>query len=298
MREKLTMAFAIIILAVMIPYLGTIVLTGKVGVTTISVAGLDSGKTVSLDLNGQYMVLDVEAYLKGVLPTAMEGSEDIEMWKTLAIIERTNIYKKMDGMGNIDEEDLGMKYLSEEEIRQLWGEQNYDSYMKKLEQAIIETAGIVLLYDGEYIDALYHKVSVGTTVSAEELFGEEIPYLSAVVSSHDVESKDYMNLVMISKDTVQELMILECTELGYVKRIKCNGEELTGEEAQERLGLSSLNFYIEDMGEEFRVVCLGKGHGMGLSLYGAGIMAAEGKGYVEILQYYYPGVQLSEKLSL
>ncbi len=297
MREKLTMAFAMIILAIMIPYLGTMALTGRGGTTIVTVATIDSGKTVSLEIEGAYVVLDVEAYLRGVLPGILPGDTAPEVWKALAVAERTNIYKKMQGMGNIDSEELDSVYLSEQEIRERFGEQNYDAYMDKIEEAILATAGVVILYDGECIDAMYHRVSVGTTASAEELFGKSVPYLTAVVSNHDVESKDYMNLVTVSKAEVQELSILESTEHGYVKKVMCNGEELTGEQTQERFGLSSLNYYIEDMGEEFRIVSLGKGHGLGMSLYGASVLEKSGRTYEEILCYYYTGVQLSEKLS-
>lgn len=295
MRERITMIFAMLVLMVMIPYLGTMALTGTIGMAAASVEELNTGKTVSLELDGQYVVMDVEAYLAGILPADMEGSDNLEVWKALAVIERTNIYKKMEGNGNIDEGDLEMRYLPEEERSEAWGERNYEAYRKVVEQAILETAGITIQYDGEYIDALYHKASVGSTVSAEELLGEAVPYLTAVVSSHDVESRDYMNIITISKDAVQELYVTESTEHGYVKTINCNGETLTGEEARERFQISSLNFYIEDMGTEFRIVSLGTGHGLGLSLYGAGIMAKEGKTYEEILSYFYSGIQLSEK---
>lgn len=295
MREKITMIFAMLVLMIMIPYLGTMALTGTIGVAITSVEELNTGKTVSLELDGQYVVMDVEAYLAGILPADMEGSDNLEAWKALAVIERTNIYKRMNGNGNIDEGELETKYLQEEEISEAWGERNYEVYKKVVEQAILETAGITIQYDGEYIDALYHKVSVGSTVSAEELLGEAVPYLTSVVSSHDVESKDYMNIIIVSKDEVQELTVTESTEHGYVKAVNCNGEVLTGEEAQERFQIYSLNFYVEDMGGEFRIVSLGTGHGLGLSLYGAGIMAREGKTYEEILSYYYSGIQLSEK---
>lgn len=297
MREKLTMVFAMGILAVMIPYFGTMVLTGTIGVVVSSVEELDTGKTVSLEVDGQYQVIDVEAYLKGTLPTVLEGSEDIEVWKALAVIERTNIYKRMDGMGNIDEKDLELEYMDEEELKEVWGERKYDIYSHTVEQAILETAGETIVYDGEYIDALYHKVSVGTTVSAEELLGESVPYLTAVVSSHDVEAKDYMNLVTVSKESVQELSVMESTEHGYVRKILYNGEELSGEDAQKLFDLPSLNFYVEDMGNEYRIVCLGKGHGLGMSLYGAGNLASEGKNYKDILQMYYPGTQILESVA-
>ncbi len=292
MREKGTILFALLIIAIMIPYLGTVVMTGTIGTELTTVETLDTGRSIALEKDGQYLVMDVEEYLKGTLPTVIEGTENEEMWKTVAVVERTNLYKKMSDLTQLEAADLELEYLSEEEVRELWGERNYKKYQKALEKAIIETAGITLQYDGSCIDALYHKVSVGMTASAEELYGEAVPYLVSVASSQDVESKDYMNIVEIPKGEPEVLEVTESTEHGYVKSVLCDGETLSGEEARERFGLSSLNFYIEDMGDRFRIVCLGKGHGMGLSLYGANKLAEEGRNYEEILLYYYPGCQL------
>ena len=36
----------------------------------------------------------------------------------------------------------------------------------------------------------------------------------------------------------------------------------------------------------------GWGHGVGLSQWGADVMAREGKGYEEILAYYFPGTNI------
>lgn len=298
MRERLTIAFAVCVLMIIIPYFGTLIMTGIPDTEPMadSVAELDTGKTVSVDMNGQYEVLDVEEYLLGVLPGIMEPEKDVEVWKTLAVIERTNIYRQMGGIGNVDEADLREDYLTREEICALWGNRNYEQIIRLVEQAVIETAGITMTYDGEYINAYYHKVSAGTTASAEELLGEAVPYLISVESGHDVESKDYMNLITISKDELQEFTVLESTEHGYVKKVSCNGEELTADEVCERYQISSYNFYIEDMGEEanaYRIVSLGTGHGLGLSIYGAGVMSRHGNTYQEILRYYYPGIQIS-----
>ncbi len=303
MRERLTIVFALCVLMIIIPYFGTLIMTGISDTEPMadSVAELDSGKTVSVEKDGQYEVLDVEEYLLGVLPGIMEPEKDVEVWKVLAVIERTNIYRQMEGVGNVDERDLSEDYLTKEEICALWGNRNYEQTMKLVEQAIIETAGVTMVYDGEYIHAYYHKVSAGTTVSAEELLGEAVPYLVSVESSHDVESKDYMNLITVSKDELQEFTVLESTEHGYVKTVSCNGEELTADEVCERYQISSYNFYIEDMGEEtnsYRIVSLGTGHGLGLSIYGAGVMSKNGNSYQEILKYYYPGIQFSEVKSV
>lgn len=299
MRERITIVFAVCVLMMIIPYLGTLIMTGLSDTEPMadSVAGLDTGKTVSVDVNGQYEVLDVEEYLLGVLPGIMEPEKDAEVWKALAVAVRTNIYRQMGGVGNLDEKDLEEEYLTKEEICALWGNRNYEQTIGMVEQAIIETAGITMVYDGEYIHAYYHKVSAGTTASAEELLGEAVPYLVSVESSHDVESKEYMNLTTVSKDEVQEFTVLESTEHGYVKTVSCNGEELTADEVCQRYQISSYNFYIEDMGEEanaYRIVSLGTGHGLGLSIYGAGVMSKNGSTYQDILKYYYPGIQFSE----
>lgn len=294
MREKLIILFAMLALAIAIPYLGTMVLTGTTGTEQETLANVDTGKTVSLELDGTYTVMDVEAYLAGCLPAVLDGEENPELWKALAVIERTNIYKKMDGRGNIDEADLGMRYIQAEELQTRWGEKYYKSYCEKIEAAVLETKGQILTYDGECIDALYHRISTGATVSAEELFGEPVPYLVSVISSHDVEAKDYMYLEYVPKEQDEELKVLESTEHGYVKKVLKNGTELTGEEMQEEYQLPSQNFYIEDMGDQYRIVCLGQGHGMGLSIYGAEKMTEEGKDYETVLLYYYPGVQLKK----
>jgi stage II sporulation protein D len=297
MREQLTIAFAVCVLIIGIPYVGTLIMTGVPDSSdwVDSVAQLDTGKTVSVDVDGQYEVLDVEVYLLGVLPGIKEPDKDIEVWKALAVAERTNLYRQMAGAGNVDEADLTEDYLTEDEIRVLWGERNYIQIMPVVEQAIVDTAGITMQYEGEYIEAYYHSVSAGQTVSAEDLLGRSVPYLVSVESSHDVESKDYMNLMTISKEELWECTIIDCTEYGYVKRVSCNGEELSVQEACLRYQIPSYYFYIEDMGEDentYRIVSLGVGHGLGLSIYGAGVMSKGGSSYSDILQYYYPGVQI------
>ena len=60
------------------------------------------------------------------------------------------------------------------------------------------------------------------------------------------------------------------------------------------LQLASNNFYFEQYKGNLRIICLGKGNGLGLSQYGADQMAKQGKTYQKILKYYYPKTMIQK----
>ncbi len=86
----------------------------------------------------------------------------------------------------------------------------------------------------------------------------------------------------------------ESTENGFVKKLSVNGTIYTGEEAMQKFSLTSANFYVEEIDDGIRFVCLGKGSCLGVSQYGANRMALEGKKAEAIIKYYYKGVSLKE----
>ena len=60
------------------------------------------------------------------------------------------------------------------------------------------------------------------------------------------------------------------------------------------LGLLLCWLFTLDYAEgEFVFTVAGFGHGVGMSQYGARILAAEGSGYAEILAHYYQGRELT-----
>ena len=67
---------------------------------------------------------------------------------------------------------------------------------------------------------------------------------------------------------------------------------MSGEEIANRLDLNSSCFFIDENEEKIKIVTKGQGHGLGLSIYGAWNMAKDGKDYIEILKYYYEGVEI------
>lgn len=65
----------------------------------------------------------------------------------------------------------------------------------------------MLTYENKYADALYHEVSIGKTVSSEEIYSVAVPYLISVDSSQDVESPDYMDVKILPYDEVLQKLI-------------------------------------------------------------------------------------------
>lgn len=75
--------------------------------------------------------------------------------------------------------------MTKEQAREKWG-QKADEYEQKLNKIVDETAGVSVRYDGSFALTLYHAISAGRTESAQNVFGEDIPYLVPVQSVGDI----------------------------------------------------------------------------------------------------------------
>lgn len=290
------------------------------------------GKDVLIELKGLYKSMDVEEYVLGVLCGSVTPDYDDEALKVQAVLIRTNVLKEMQEKNTADAADLSYQYLTVENRIDLWGDRNYEKYERRMEKAVIATAGQVLEKEDSLIMALYHEVSIGKTASAKEVLGEDVSYLQSVESSQDVEAKHYMNIVSYTweelnaltreggqTDVVQEetktdnredsdstgeenmterdagivrVEIQESTENGFVKQISVNGTVYTGEEGRQLFHLASTNFYVEEVEGGLRFVCLGKGDCLGVSQYGANYMAINGNKMEDIINYYFQDVNL------
>lgn len=297
-------------MAILIPYGITMIMTGVVGTSGEDI-DFSSGILIQIGKTEPIEEIDLEDYVIGTMASQIPADYEMEALKGQAVIQRTNILNEMEKEKTMNGEDLPFQYLSKEELKEKWGEKNWETYYGRLRKAVIETAGTYMTYDGEYIEAYYHPVSIGTTVSAKELLGKDIAYLQSVDSGKDVESKEYMNMQQFSYEEVKErlqsngvtvedadvkekLKIEEKTKLGYVKTLAVGKKTVTGEQWAEWFSLSSTNFYLEDYDGSLRMIALGKGRGLGLSQYGANEMAKDGADFEEILKYYYQKITLNK----
>ncbi len=276
-----------------------------------------SGKSVCIYEDGQYELIDVEDYIETVLLGVMQDNWSDEMLKTMAVILRTGMYYQMEsknvsqtGKANlINESELREIRYTYNELRQRWGD-GYKNAVRRSRSAVLDTRGVVIRYDGSVILPVYHVVSVGHTVSAEELYGYDIPYLRQVDSDADRMAPEFSTTVMFGEDRLRktfdrwldknaegdndEVRVVKATASGFAQTISVFGSEIDAEEFCRQLGLASANVHIDRPGDDYRVITIGVGNSLGMSLYGAAILAANGESYDEIIQYYYTGVTVSK----
>lgn len=196
--------------------------------------------------------------------------------------------------------------MTVDEMKEIWGS-DYKKNYTKIQKAVEDTKNLILTYNNEPIQAVYHMQSAGITQDPMEVLGLEIPYIESVESSWDEKSTDLLREKTYSQEDISnkvnqkwgdsilepydleaQIQIIERTRGGYVKSIQVGSILMSGEEFKNTLGLRSSCFMIEYQGRHVRIITKGLGHGVGLSQYGANEMAKEGKDYKEILKYYFP----------
>ena len=113
-------------------------------------------------------VVDLEDYVKGVLPSEMSPSWDLEALKAQAVCART--YAVMTTKHASDGFDLCATTHCQAYSGVSGAEDSTD-------RAVDETAGECLYYGGELAEAYYHSSDGGATEDAENVWGTDVPYL-------------------------------------------------------------------------------------------------------------------------
>jgi stage II sporulation protein D len=76
----------------------------------------------------------------------------------------------------------------------------------KIEKAVQATRGIIMVYDQQPIDALYHSTCGGKTESALASTGKDIPYLRSVSCQYCQASRYYESQQVFSPQQLQNLI--------------------------------------------------------------------------------------------
>ncbi|MEN1762278.1 SpoIID/LytB domain-containing protein [Anoxynatronum sibiricum] len=246
--------------------------------------------------------LPIEQYLYGVVPREMPHSWSLEALKAQAVAARGF------AMANLGKyHDLGFDVCTTVNS-QVYG--GYASEQSSTNQAVDQTAGIMMTYQGELVIPYYHSNSGGRTESSENVWREAVPYARGVEDSYSLNtthaswevSMTYSELEQAMRNSqmdigeVESVYIDETTENGRVSRLVVVGsqgtQEIIRQENRWVFGLKSHYFDIQLTNGSVIFYGKGFGHGVGMSQYGAKAMAEAGYSWQQILQHYYLGVHI------
>ncbi len=262
-------------------------------------------KTIPILMGDQVVEMTETDYLKGVLYGEMPASFPMEALKAQAVAARTFLYRQQE-----HPKHENAMACTDSTCCQAYKPVD-DQWDAVIEQAVMETAGQVMTYEGQLIEAVYFSCSGGQTEEAVAVWGGDVPYLQSVESPGEEESQKFQQKTEISQEIWKATLEEKCpgislgslpelwvgtyiyTAGGGVEQVNIGGKWISGTDLRAWFALPSTNFTIQ-VGEPMVVTTLGYGHRVGMSQYGAKAMAEQGSTYEEILSHYYIGVQLSD----
>lgn len=255
--------------------------------------------------------ISLKEYLIGVIFAEIGPLYNEEAIKAQVIASHTVLeYTKSNANNGLNGADISNSsqthqgYLTREEQQEKWGE-NYDVYRQKVEKCVDEVLPLIIYYNNSPIAAAFFAVSNGKTENSSDVWGGSLPYLISVnsdcdksspsfLSTETVDTESFIETITENGGTDRENIIGEITrtETGMVKTVTLCGKVFKGTEIRKLFSLNSSTFTVEEKDSDIIFTVSGRGHGVGMSQYGANYMASQGLTYKEILGHYYPNTEI------
>lgn len=302
---------AALLFVFLLPYV-ICALMGHIGEETDILHQKKETKTVLLDEKYEVGIyadwgtrkLSMQEYLIRKLQLVMALDEENvlsyepEALKAQAVLLRTELWRMMsDTEGLLTIQDNAVLHYETEALK----EDAEESY----EKAVLDTDGIILVYNDEPIKAAYFPVSNGKTRDAAEIWpGNNYPYLVSVECSQDITSPKYQSRVRLTReeyceqigdlfgtDAMMQVLwdspVFTYDSAGYVTEAEFQGNICSGEIFRNAFGLESASFRMEREEDAVIFHVKGVGHGLGMSQYGANEKAVSKEKFDEILKDYF-----------
>ncbi len=244
--------------------------------------------------------VDLEDYLYAVLGAEMSPSWPLEALKAQAVAARTYALYQRDRRRAPDY-DLG-----DDTSWQVY--RGVEDEADRTRRAVDATRDRILVHDRQPIEAVFHASAGGHTESAQFVWSDTRPYLQGV-PAYDDDAPNASWQVEVSAatlaglnhgvGTVRDLRLDRLTPGGRAWQLAIVGSsgthELSGVELRAALGLPSAKFAIERGGSGFILNGRGRGHGVGMSQWGARRLAERGYDYTQILTHYYQSADVTNR---
>lgn len=256
---------------------------------------------------GEVKNLPLETYLQGVVAAEMDPSWPLAALEAQAIVARTFTIKKL------EEGPLPNRNAQASTDPKEFQAYNADRINDRVKQAVQNTRGQVLTHKGRPIMAWFHAASGGKTATPAEglnFKGEATPYVTPVndVQPEPVQTwtKTFTNAQVseacaalgVDVGTVTSIKIGRRGPSGRAETLIVNGKEVSAPAFRLAIGGTAMRSTLLDevsmKGDSIVMRGRGYGHGVGMSQWGAWLMAQRGKSAKDIVTYYYKGVNVDK----
>lgn len=274
--------------------------------------------------------VELETYLRGVVPAEMPASWPLEALKAQAVAARSEVMANL-GAGHALE---GFDFCGSEHCRAYRGSAGG---MPNTDKAVAETRGRILAREAKIVPAVFSSNCGGWTEANETAW--RAPAQPALRPVHDGPGKvrgetlgekevrswlakpdkaycegdkayfrwkktytvDELSNIVNKRHAVGRIKSIRLGERGAGGRlewVRIEGTKKT-ETIHKELpirqafgGLPSALFVLDSGGGKYTFTGAGRGHGVGLCQHGARGMAERGSAYDKILQHYFTGVSI------
>ena len=156
--------------------------------------------------------LDVESYLRGVLKIEVNPAWPMEALKAQAIIARTYALRQLGRHGKD-----GFDLCSTTHCQAYRGMAAEDA---RLDRAISETRGIVVLYGGQLAQTYYFADGAGWTADVSTVWGGGVPYLSCKPEPVQYNTPHTTWKAVITQESMQKIMNTLKSPIGTVLSVR------------------------------------------------------------------------------
>lgn len=209
-------------------------------------------------------LLDVEQYLYSIVPGEMPSAWHMEALKAQSVAARSFAMAGFNA-----HRSAGYDVCATTHCQVYTGCQ---TETERARQAVDATAGLILLYKGQAVTAVFHSSSGGWTEDSQDIWARDVPYLRSV-EDYDVGTPNFKWEKKFSPESLAQrlnesgyivgtLRALELSKLNYggvnshdrtkrgrLKEMRFIGDQgsitLSGERVRDMLGLKSTLFDIE-----------------------------------------------------
>ncbi|PWB64352.1 MAG: hypothetical protein C3F14_06820 [Deltaproteobacteria bacterium] len=251
-------------------------------------------------------VVPLEEYVAAVVSREAPVSFHIESLSALAVAVRTYVLQSME---KPREPTHDVVAGVEDQVYD-----GRDGIAEVSRKAAESTRGQVLAYGGGLARAVYHSTCGGSTETAKDAWGTDVPYLRSIACDDCRDSPSYRWDYRMDAREGRKVALSLGVRADKGLRIEITGRSSTGRASRMRIAsggvsreisaaafrreagyarVKSLMMEIVPVGNGWVFTGRGYGHGVGMCQWGADGMAKRGKTFQEILSRYYPGTVLS-----